>query len=231
MASCDFLALQFSGRLHLRLKAYSGVLKCDRFLAIAVYRMTKRLSVIGIDRKPVAGAADRDVELVSIHKLDGADRIGAILEKQNLVREIAIAKDRYDAIAREYLGAYEADQRVLVVSPANDERRHLNTAICDLLKQRGHVAAEGQDQTILVNRSLTAAQRAFARNYEVGDIVRYRRGSKKLALPRGGCASVESIDRKTNRRPENKPNYRPGRRSANRRVQSKAAIRGRSLSP
>jgi len=122
-----------------------------------------------------------------------------LLEKQNRVREIGVARDRYEAIAREYLAAHEAGERVLVVSPANDERRQLNSAIRDLLRSRGHIADAGREQVVLVNRNLTKAQRTHARSYEVGDVVRYRRGSKKLGLARGGYASVEAIDPKHRR--------------------------------
>jgi hypothetical protein len=68
-----------------------------------------------------------------------------LLENQHRVREIAAAKERYEAIGEEYLSAHEAGERVLVVSPVNDERRQLNSAIRALLKSRGHVAAEGKD--------------------------------------------------------------------------------------
>ena len=122
-----------------------------------------------------------------------------LLEKENRVREIAVAKDRHEAIAREYIVAHEAGERVLVVSPANDERRQLNSAIRDLLRSRGHVADEGREQIVFVSRNFTKAQRTHSRNYEVGDVVLYRRGSKKLGLARGGYASVEAIDRKHNR--------------------------------
>jgi ATP-dependent exoDNAse (exonuclease V) alpha subunit len=121
-----------------------------------------------------------------------------LLESQNRVREIPVAKDRYEAIAREYLAAREAGERVLVVSPANDERRQLNSAIRDLLRSRGRIADGGREQIVLVSRNFTEA-RIYARNYEVGDVVLYRRGSKKLALARGGYASVEAIDPKHNR--------------------------------
>jgi conjugative relaxase-like TrwC/TraI family protein len=122
-----------------------------------------------------------------------------LLEKENRVREIAVAKDRYEAIAREYLVAHEAGERVLVVSPANDERRQLNSAIRDLLRSRGHIAAEEREQIVFVSRNFTNAQRTHFRNYEVGDVVLYRRGSKTLGLARGEYASVEAIDRKHNR--------------------------------
>jgi conjugative relaxase-like TrwC/TraI family protein len=118
-----------------------------------------------------------------------------LLEKQNLIRQIGSAKDRYLAIANEYLAAHEAGEWVLVVSPANDERRQLNAAIRDLLRQRGHVAADGTEQIVLVGRNLTRAQHTHARNYEIGDVIRYRRGSRKLGLARGSYATVETIER------------------------------------
>ncbi len=122
-----------------------------------------------------------------------------LLENHHRVREIAAAKERYKAIAREYVTAHEAGERVLVVSPANDERRQLNSAIRDLLRSRGHIADAGREQIVFVNRDLTKAQRTHAQNYEVGDVVLYRRGSKKLGLAKGGYASVEAMDPRHNR--------------------------------
>jgi hypothetical protein len=122
-----------------------------------------------------------------------------LLENQHRVREIAAAKERYEAIVREYLAAHEAGERVLVVSPANDERRQLNSAIRDRLRSRGHIADGEREQIVFVSRNFSKAQRTYSRNYEVGDVVLYRRGSKKLGLTRGGYASVEAIDPKHNR--------------------------------
>ena len=158
-----------------------------------------RLEVIRRQRDPNLRQAVRFVAEGRI-----ADAL-TLLEKYNRVREIAVAKDRYEVIAREYVAAHEAGERVLVVSPANDERRQLNSAIRDLLRSRGHIADAGREQVVLVNRNLTKAQRIHAQNYEVGDVVLYRRGRKKLGLARGGYASVEAIDRRR------QPNHRPHR--------------------
>jgi conjugative relaxase-like TrwC/TraI family protein len=152
-----------------------------------------RLEVIRRQRDPNLRQA---VRLVAEGRI--ADAL-TLLEKYNRVREIAVAKDRYEVIAREYVAAHEAGERVLVVSPANDERRQLNSAIRDLLRSRGHIADAGREQVVLVNRNLTKAQYTHAQNYEVGDVVFYRRGRKKLGLARGGYASVEAIDRRDNR--------------------------------
>jgi ATP-dependent exoDNAse (exonuclease V) alpha subunit len=126
------------------------------------------------------------------------DKSLGLLAKQHRSREVAATRDRYEAIAREYLAAYKAGESVLVVSPANDERHRLNSAIRDLLLKRGHVAAEGRKQIVLVSSNFTKAQRTDVRNYEIGDVVLHRCGSRKLGLASGGYASVEAVEPKHN---------------------------------
>ncbi len=138
-------------------------------------------------------------EAVELAAKGDIDRALALLEQHDRVREIENPEVRYKSIALEYVAAHEAGDRVLVVSPANDERRQLNSAIRELLKQRSHVAAEEKENVILVNRDLTAAQRQRSQSYEVGDVVRYRRGSRRLGLGKGTYARVESTDSDLNR--------------------------------
>src|SRR5712692_7107242 len=49
-----------------------------------------------------------------------------ILERRGDIREVRDIEPRRRQIAREYLAAHDSGERVLVVSPANDERRELN---------------------------------------------------------------------------------------------------------
>ncbi len=122
----------------------------------------------------------------------------AILERRGDIREIADVAQRRKTIAREYVAAHEAGQRVQVVSPANDKRRELNQAIRAALIARGHVDAHGSEQSILVNRNLSGVQRALAYNYQEGEVIRFIRGSKQFALPRGSYGRVEAVDRDAN---------------------------------
>ena len=84
------------------------------------------------------------------------------------------------------------------MSPANDERRELNKAIRAKLIARGHVDPLGQEHAILVSRNLSGAQRAIAYNYEEGNVIRFTRGSKQFAIPKGGYGRVEAADRDAN---------------------------------
>ena len=122
----------------------------------------------------------------------------AILERRGDIREVADIEQRRKQIAREYVAAHESGQRVLVVSPANDERRELNKAIRSELIVRGHISFVGKEHTILVNRGLSGAQRATAYNYEEGDVIRFTRGSKQFAITKGDYARVEAVDREAN---------------------------------
>jgi len=122
----------------------------------------------------------------------------AILERRGDIREVGDIDQRRREIAREYLGAHESGERVLVVSPANEERRELNKAIRAELIARGHISPLGTEQTILVNRGLSDAQRSIAYNYEAGDVIRFTRGSKQFAIAKGAYADVEKVDRDAN---------------------------------
>jgi len=152
-----------------------------------------RLDTIRRQRDPMLRQA---VELAAKGEID---RALALLEQHDRIRQIENPDARYKSIAQEYVAAHEAGERVLVVSPANDERRQLNSAIRELLKQRAHVAGEGKEQLIFLNRDLTAAQRQRAQSYEVGEVVRYRRGGRRLGLGKGSYARVESTDSDLNR--------------------------------
>ncbi|MBF6571795.1 MAG: ATP-binding domain-containing protein [Candidatus Binataceae bacterium] len=122
----------------------------------------------------------------------------AILERRGDIREVADLEQRRKQIARAYVASHESGERVLVVSPANDERRELNKAIRAELIARGHIAPLGTEQNILVNRGLSGAQRSIAYNYEEGDVIRFTRGSKQFAIAKGAYAHVEIVDRDAN---------------------------------
>ena len=123
----------------------------------------------------------------------------AILERRGRIKEFGDTALRYASIAAEYVAAHEARERVLVVSPGNDERRQLNAVIRQALKERGLVGFGEVTQTVLVNRDLTRPQRWQSRSYEVGDIVRFTRGSKRMAISKEAYARVELVDRENDR--------------------------------
>src|SRR5262249_37326582 len=164
---------------HLAIEAGSPV---RQFLAdnLAVARLT----TIRRQRDP---ELRRAVELAaSEHIREAVD----LLTQQNRVIAIRDPAKRNERIAAEYLQAHEARQRCLVVSPANDERKALNEAIRSALVAHNYVASIGQEHQILIPRDLTPAQVPHARSYHEGDVLYFRRGSKRQQIPKGAYLTV-----------------------------------------
>ena len=120
----------------------------------------------------------------------------AILQQHGSVTEIAEPQARFEAIAKSY--ALQPGN-TLIVSPDNASRREINEAVRQELKTHGVVNAIDHQFTVFTPRSdMTGADRRWASRYEVGDILRYQRGSKELGLERGSHAEVIAVDPKSN---------------------------------
>jgi ATP-dependent exoDNAse (exonuclease V) alpha subunit len=67
-----------------------------------------------------------------------------------------------------------------------------------VLKERGYISSDGREQIVLVKRALTRPQRKRGQSYEIGDVLRFRRGSARLGIDRGSYAGIEAIDPERN---------------------------------
>ena len=120
----------------------------------------------------------------------------AILQQHGSVTQIAEPQARFEAIAKSY--ALQPGN-TLIVSPDNASRRQINEAVRKELKTHGLVDAVDHQFTLLTPRSeMTGADRRWASQYDVGDVLRYQRGSKELGLERGSYAEVIAVDAKSN---------------------------------
>jgi hypothetical protein len=111
------------------------------------------------------------------------------------VQEIPYRPARLAAIAEDYV----ADRGgTLVVVPDHDSRMAINKAIHERLTELGVVSpASGPTAVLDLRQDLTHADRAWAGRYEVGDVVRYGKGSAVIGLPAGSYATVEAKDGST----------------------------------
>jgi len=118
------------------------------------------------------------------------------LDAQGRVHEIHDRDERLKVIAREYAAK---PQGTLVVSPDNESRRAINQVIHREMQTRGQVDANEQKYRVLVARQeITGADRQWAAQYEVGDVVRYTRGSKTHGIEAGEYARVDRANEKEN---------------------------------
>jgi ATP-dependent exoDNAse (exonuclease V) alpha subunit len=110
------------------------------------------------------------------------------LHRQGRIREISDTAERIRAIARSYV---ESPEKTLIVSPDNASRRDLNVAVREELKANGTLAREDHQLKVLIQRQeMTGAERRWASGYEIGDVVRYARGSKETGIDAGAYATV-----------------------------------------
>src|SRR5450755_4410327 len=118
------------------------------------------------------------------------------LQQQGRVKEIPNQEERVRAIAKSYI---ESPRNTLIVSPDNASRRELNLAVRQELKATGAVAPEDHNFRVLVQRQdMTGAERSWASHYDIGDVVRYTRGSKAVGIEAGAYAMVVAINRAQN---------------------------------
>jgi ATP-dependent exoDNAse (exonuclease V) alpha subunit len=142
----------------------------------------------------------RDPELKAVvEQLSRGELQSAIerLDRQGRVHEIGPREERLTAIANEY---GKDPHATLVVSPDNQSRQDLNDAIHRAMQREGHVDhAEHRTPVLVPRQEITGADRQWAQRYEVGDVVRYSRGSKAIGIEAGDYARVERVDANTNR--------------------------------
>jgi conjugative relaxase-like TrwC/TraI family protein len=120
----------------------------------------------------------------------------ALLEQQGRITEITDPQKRIAAIARSYAANPE---NTIVVSPDNASRRQINQAVRAELQALGTVNSEDVPLRVLTPRSdMVGADRTWAARYNLGDILRYQRGSKELGIEKASYAEVIAIRPKEN---------------------------------
>ena len=147
---------------------------------------TARLDEIVRQKDPALKSA---VELLATGQVSAA--LDA-LQQQGRVKEIPNAEERVRTIAKSYV---ESPDNTLIVSPDNASRRELNLAVRQELKANGSLAPEDHTFRVLVQRQdMTGAERSWASQYEINDVVRYTRGSKTIGIEAAAYASVVAIN-------------------------------------
>ncbi len=151
---------------------------------------TAKLDEIVRQRDPALKSA---VELLAKGQTSAALEM---LQQQDRVREIPNPQERIQTIAKTYA---ESPSNTLIVSPDNSSRCELNAAVRQELRTAGKLAPEDHSMRVLIQRQdMTGAERAWASHYEIGDQVRYARGSKSAGIEAGSYATVATTDSSQN---------------------------------
>ena len=142
----------------------------------------------------------KDPELKQAVEQLARGQVGAAidsLDRQGRVHEVKGHDERITAIAREYAKSPES---TLVVSPDNLSRTEINQRIHAELQSRGIVSKEEHFvQTLVPRQEMTGADRSWAQQYQMNDILRYSRSSRETGIEKGEYTRVTGIDAQNNR--------------------------------
>ena len=142
----------------------------------------------------------KEPELKQVVEQLARGQVGAAidsLDRQGRVHEVIGQEERITAIAREYAKSPES---TLVVSPDNLSRTEINQRIHAELQARGVVSKEEHSvQTLVPRQEMTGADRSWAQQYQVNDILRYSRSSRETGIAKGEYTRVTNIDAQNNR--------------------------------
>jgi conjugative relaxase-like TrwC/TraI family protein len=115
---------------------------------------------------------------------------------QGRVHGIRNRDDRLATIALQYLGHPDT---TLIIAPDHDSRRDLNQIVHEWRRQSGQLQGPAHHVRVLVPRSeLTGADRQWAPQYDIGDVVRYTTGSTRVGLPARSYARVDAVNAREN---------------------------------
>jgi conjugative relaxase-like TrwC/TraI family protein len=117
-----------------------------------------------------------------------------LLISQDRVTEIENPQDRMRAIAQDYC----ARPGALVICLRNAERAEQNRMIHEALQDAGKVSPLDHETTVYISRDITGAERKFAGAYQVGDVIRYSRGSKEHDIRAKEYWDVVKVDQENN---------------------------------
>jgi hypothetical protein len=141
----------------------------------------------------------RDPELKQVVEQLARGQVGAAVEclgQQGRVHEVKGHEERIAAIAREYA---KSPDGTLVVSPDNRSRSEINQQIHDELQSHGVVSRQEHSvRTLVPRQEMTGADRSWAQQYRVDDILRYSRSSKETGIQKGDYTRVLTVNAQEN---------------------------------
>ncbi|QUY40412.1 relaxase domain-containing protein (plasmid) [Acaryochloris marina S15] len=107
-----------------------------------------------------------------------------LLDSHGCVQEIPILKTRNHGVAQRYLSRpHERQVQTLIICDTNQDRRDITNLIRSAYIDRQTLGAEAQDIEMLHPKKLDKQAISQAYNYEVGDVVRFRRSTKRFSEP------------------------------------------------
>jgi ATP-dependent exoDNAse (exonuclease V) alpha subunit len=129
----------------------------------------------------------RDPELRDAVRLAAFGDTDAALTKLRIVQEFKDDQERRGAIVADYMALSPAERdKALILAITNEARFDLNDMVRDAIGLTGR----GEDHDALTRRDTTQAERRYARNYHLGDLIQPEKSYPRLGLERGALYKV-----------------------------------------
>lgn len=156
-----------------------------------------------LQRAGIHGAEMTEISRQKVEDLQLA--VAAAVRRQNgvalghLSERIVEMEDKGELLKRaaaDILTKHPNDRHdALLIVPLNDDRKAINNLVREGLQERGEIAPNAVERTVLVPTHFTDAQTQSTAYYEPDMIVRFGRDYRSLEVGRGEYATVMSVDR------------------------------------
>ena len=156
--------------------------------AIEAGRPFHQLQAVGMQTAVMAEIErQKDPALREAVSLAARGESQSSLARLSDVREVRDDHERRRSIAADYARLPEEERAsTIVVAGTNEARREINRAIREDLG----LAGRGHEFATLTRRDTTQAERAFSKNYSVGDVIQPERDYPRARLARGALYDV-----------------------------------------
>ena len=156
-----------------------------------------------LQRAGIHGAEMTEISRQKVEDLQQA--VASAVNRQNvaalghLEKRIVEIKDKSALLQRaanDILTKHPNDRHdALLIVPLNDDRKTINNLVREGLQERGEIAANATERTILVPSNFTDAQTQSSAYYQPDMVVRFGRDYRSMNVERGEYATVKSVDR------------------------------------
>lgn len=159
------------------------------------FEMMQRAGIHGAEMTEISRQKVEDLQLAvaaAVKRQNGA----ALGHLENRIVHVADKGALLERAASDILIKHPNDRHdALLIVPLNDDRKAINNMVREGLQQRGEIAANAVERTVLVPSHYTDAQTQSTAYYEPDMVVRFGRDYRSMGVERGEYATVKSVDR------------------------------------
>ena len=128
------------------------------------------------------------------------DMKGTLQTIKDSIEEIPDKKEALNRIVTAYFSlSLTHSEAPLIITPLNEDRKYVNEAIRDKLKEQGKIAQAGFKTSVFVSADKRETDKSHASSYHKEDVIRFNTHHPRLNIQAGDYADIIAIDLKHER--------------------------------